>query len=96
MRKKIDSRTVTEGAYISFPDNTIFPHPDKVSGLEWVCRHGSHEEIIRHRMYIASILEAYKSLVHHQTTVNYFKRKIYEIRDHVRRERKNNRKGEMI
>jgi hypothetical protein len=86
MRKPIDSRTVAEGGYISFPDNTTYPHPDRVRSIERICRHGSPNEIIKNKMFIASILAAYGILVNHHTTVNFFKRKIYEIRDHVKRE----------
>ena len=52
------------GKYAKFDDGTVLPI--ETDEIEWTLRYGSEEEILKNRMYIASIVSAYKSKVIHK------------------------------
>lgn len=73
-------------SHIRFNDSTIFPHPDRVEELEWLCRHGDEKSITDNRLYIASVLHSYNYLVGSYSGAVYKNKKITDIRKYLRAE----------
>lgn len=61
------------GKYAKLEDGRVIPI--EVDEIEWILRHGDEEEILRNRLYIASIVSAYR---------NHFLLKLKEMKNVLR------------
>ena len=57
------TKKVSDGSYILFNDNTVFPAIEASKDVSYLLRYGSMEGIEKRRLYIASIVSAYVSLI---------------------------------
>ena len=54
-------KTSKDNKYLLIDNETVVPIPD--NNIEWILRYGSSEDIVKHRLYIASIVSQYKHLL---------------------------------
>ena len=53
-----------DSKFVMIDDETVFPIVTaETDDIEWTLRYGSEKDIIKHRLYIASIVHSYDTLI---------------------------------